>query len=123
MPEPVLIVDDDDDVRAALSDFLELTTRTPCVRAGSLEEAQRLGEAALNAQLAVVDINLGAGRPTGIDVVRWLREVGFKGRITFLTGHAKNHPLVQQAAQIYGVRIIEKPVEPDTLAALLAGSS
>jgi len=111
----VLILDDDDDLRAALGETLEAIFGRPWVGAGSVDELRAL-EANLSAcDLAILDINLGRGKPTGLDALDWLKKVGFPGRITFLTGHARSHPLVDKACHDQTARVYEKPL---TLAAM-----
>ncbi len=119
MPADVLIVDDDVDLRSSIGDYFDLVGHKVSLQAGSLEEARRLGEAALGARLAIVDINLGENQATGMDVVNWLLSSGFQGRIVFLTGHAREHPLVKQAAEESRGIILQKPIAPERLTALL----
>jgi FixJ family two-component response regulator len=69
--------------------------------------------------LAILDINLGEGQPSGLDAYHWLRESGFEGKIVFLTGHARSHPLVSQARQAGKVVILEKPTTMERLLSML----
>src|SRR5213076_2902784 len=95
----VLLLDDDDELLDAVSSLIEFVTKAPCLKLHSLEEAQAARERVNECRLALLDIALGAGKASGLDVYRWLEAEGFHGRIVFLTGHALSHPLVKKAAE------------------------
>ena len=57
------------------------------------------------------------------DAYRWLRACGFAGRIAFLTGHARSHPLVEQAHRLGDALVHEKPISAETLRSMLAGAA
>jgi FixJ family two-component response regulator len=63
-------------------------------------------------------VNLGAGKPSGLDVLRWLQLRHFAGRIVFMTGHAGQFPLVAEA-RATGVDVLSKPITLDELRAVL----
>jgi DNA-binding response OmpR family regulator len=115
----VLIVEDDHDLAEAEEDLLGAAGAT-CVVVHSLAEAVSAASDALRCDTAIIDVNLGAGQPNGIDVQAWLRSRGFTGAIVFLTGHARSHPLVQQAARTAGATILAKPVSARDLSRLAA---
>lgn len=75
----------------------------------------------LSADLMFLDVNLGPCELNGIDAYKWLQDEGYLGKIYFLTGHAKSHPLVQQATQ-FGSVVLQKPLEINTLTLILADS-
>jgi FixJ family two-component response regulator len=112
-PPAVVVLDDDVDMLESVRDLL--TRTTGCLMARSYDELLQLGEEALACRVAILDINLGPGRPSGIDAYQWLRTQNFRGRVAFLTGHAKGHPLVEEASRLDNVRIIEKPATAETL--------
>lgn len=115
----VLVLDDDADFRELLEEVLiELGVRS-CVTSGSLAELQRRDADALACGLAILDINLGRGQPSGIDALRWLVSRGFHGKTVFLTGHAASHPLVVEAAANARVPILTKPMEAKQIAELV----
>ena len=116
----VLLVDDDDDMRAAMQEALE-DLGLECVSARSLEDVQRKSAAALTCQLAILDINLGADQPTGVHVFHWLKDEGFAGRCVFLTGHAAGDPRVVEAARI-SAGIVSKPLELAALERLVGAA-
>ncbi len=117
----VLLVEDSDDLRESLADLFRLAG-AGCVAVASLADVEARAAEALACGLAVLDINLGPGTPSGIAVHRWLRERRFAGRIVFLTGHARTHPLVVEALHLDGVRVLDKPLGVDVIMALLRGS-
>jgi ActR/RegA family two-component response regulator len=119
LSKTVLIVDDDADLRAAMGDVIEGIFGLRCLGAASLEDTVALGSRALSCSTAIVDINLGADRPSGLDTVAWLMEQRYAGRIAFLTGHARSHPLVERARRIGQVHVYEKPVSLEQLEELL----
>jgi DNA-binding NtrC family response regulator len=117
MHKTVLVLDDDDDLRETLAELIELFGYR-CVSAASLAQVVTQRDAALGCDLAILDINLGPGEPSGIDVYHWLKHEHFAGTVLFLTGHARNHPLVRAACQV-GARMLEKPISATELRFLL----
>jgi DNA-binding NtrC family response regulator len=115
-----LLLDDDPDVRIALGEALEFLGATPCL-IGSYRELLDSRSAVLACDLAILDINLGEGTASGVDAYSWLREQDFAGEVLFLTGHATDHPLVQEAAKLRRVRILMKPIDLQELSAILRG--
>jgi DNA-binding response OmpR family regulator len=113
----VLLLDDDEDLRSGLEELF-VSEGAKCVAVGSLEELMRDSASVLACEIAILDVNLGAGRPSGVDAYRWLRSQSFAGKIVFLTGHARTHPGVAEAYKL-GTKVLEKPVSPDTLVNLL----
>jgi len=106
----VLVLEDDEDLRAVMRDMLRMTCHADCVDVGSFDELVAHRDEVLACDAALLDVNLGSGVPSGIDAYKWLRDNGFHGVISFLTGHAHAHPLVQQASAIDGIDVLEKPV-------------
>ncbi|MFP2928332.1 response regulator [Pyxidicoccus sp. 3LG] len=119
MVRRVLVLEDDDDLRTILGELLRMAGVETCVEAGSYDELVRKKDAVLGCDLALLDVNLGAGVESGLDGHRWLRENGFEGRTVFLTGHARSHPLVRQAYELQHVRVLSKPVSTQVLLELL----
>jgi ActR/RegA family two-component response regulator len=120
MVERVIVIDDDALLCEMLCESMELLGAAWCRTFVSLAALQQSREA-LTADLAILDINLGSGKPTGLDVAAYLHEHDFAGRIVFLTGHARNHPLVRAACDLASTRILQKPTSLATLAGLLEG--
>jgi DNA-binding response OmpR family regulator len=116
--ESVLVLEDNGDLRMMMCDLFE-SFGARCVGVGSLEEMQRLGATErLSFDLVILDVNLGAGRPSGVDAYRWLRDQSFSGRIVFMTGHVPSLAIVADAHSI-GVKVLHKPVSIDDLMGLL----
>jgi len=111
----VLYVEDDDDLRELVVELVTVVLERRCVGVGSYDELVALGEDALGCSVAILDINLGPNRRSGIDAYAWLRDKGYRGRIVFLTGHANTHPLVVEAQRLGDVQILSKPIDPDRL--------
>ena len=117
----VLYVEDNDDLRELVVELVTCVLQRRCVGVGSYEELVGLGEKALGCGVAILDINLGPSRRSGIDAYAWLRDKGYTGRIVFLTGHASTHPLVVEAQRIGDAEIFSKPIEPERLRAIVKG--
>lgn len=118
----VLYVEDDDDLREAVVELVTAVLERRCVGVGSYEELVALGDQAFRSGLAILDINLGANRRSGIDAYAWLRNKGYRGRIVFLTGHANLHPLVVEAQRIGDAEIFSKPIESNRLLSIVEGT-
>lgn len=115
----MLFVDDDGDLRAVLGEVLARICGRELLAAESYDDLLELGERALSCCLAILDINLGAGRPSGIDAYEWLASRGFRGRVAFLTGHGRSHPLVERAFHLRAAVVYQKPISLETLCSLV----
>jgi DNA-binding NtrC family response regulator len=115
----VLYVEDNDDLRELVVELVTDVLQRRCVGVGSYEELVDLGEAALGCSVAILDINLGPNRRSGIDAYAWLRDKGYTGRVVFLTGHASTHPLVVEAQRIGDAQIFSKPIDPGRLRSII----
>lgn len=115
---PVLLLDDDQDLVESLEDLLRFFER-PFVSAHSVDELKHLDGNVMGCSLAILDINLGKGQPSGIDAYHWLRDRKFSGRIVFLTGHGQSHPLVAEAHRLGGTQVLSKPLTVEELRGLL----
>jgi DNA-binding NtrC family response regulator len=117
----VLLVDDSPDFLEVMQMLLD-RVGVEVVTAKSLAEvaAQHARLDALT--LAILDVNLGPGEPSGIDVHDWLRDHDIHCRVVFLTGHAADHPLVRAAA-LADSDVMEKPIESKRLVDLAQSSA
>jgi DNA-binding NtrC family response regulator len=116
----ILFLDDDDDLRETVVGLIEEMGVT-CEAVSSVAEMQAVIRRSGSAfDLAILDINLGADQPSGVDAYRWLRQEAFRGRIAFLTGHARSHPLVAEALRTGDAVVHDKPMTVDALRAMLA---
>ena len=86
-----------------------------CLGLRSVAEAKARRSEVMACGLAILDINLGHGVPSGVDAYHWLRDQGFAGRIVFLTGHAHDLPLVRRATQLGDAEVYLKPITADAL--------
>lgn len=112
----ILICDDDEDTAEVLGEFLR-DNGNDCVVTHSFDDVVANRSAALGCGLAILDVNLGLDRPSGVDVFRWLQRERFGGTIVFLTGHAGTSSILDGARKL-GVPILAKPVAAETLLAL-----
>jgi PAS domain S-box-containing protein len=106
----VLVVDDDDDVRAFLGDSLE-SLGHKVIRTASGEEALAL-LAQSNPDLALIDYAMPGMH--GADVARLARELSPDLPIVFVTGYAETEQL--EAALGPGAPVLRKPFTVDQLA-------
>jgi FixJ family two-component response regulator len=119
MGNAVLLLDDDEDLLEAMSELIEVIAGRPVLRTRTVAELVSLEAQALACCVAILDINLGEGAPSGIDALRWLKARGFVGRIVFLTGHARTQPLVDEARRVADVDVLSKPLASEQFLALL----
>lgn len=119
MAKSVLLVDDDPDLICLLT-YLFNDAGISVVAAKSLAELKRKPTEAVLCDRALLDINLGAFEPSGIDVYNWLKSISFPGKIIFFTGHGRWHPEVVRALALPGVEVLEKPSGHSELLKLVA---
>jgi FixJ family two-component response regulator len=116
--QSVLVLDDDDDLRAILCDLFS-SLDADCWAVSSVDEMIALGDRVQSCTLALLDVNLGSDRPSGLDAYEWLKAHSFAGRIVFLTAHARSHPVVHRAYSL-GVQVFEKPIPAAELIRLVS---
>jgi ActR/RegA family two-component response regulator len=117
----VLFLDDNDELREIVVEMSAAISGRPCLGLRSVCELQQKRDLVLDCELAVLDINLGPGEPSGLDAYAWLVAERFKGRIVFLTGHAKSDALVERAYRLHNARVFQKPLDFGALQDLLGG--
>lgn len=118
----ILVMDDDIDLLDVLKETLiTLGKIDQVITATSLSAVQEQKEKILQCQLAILDMNLGADRPSGIDVAEWLRANNFKGKIVFLTGHAVSDPEVLAATKMPDTKVVAKPIGLKQLLSFIEG--
>ena len=118
----ILFLDDSEDLQILMKHFIERTCDCKLLAASSLSELKDLGSEALNCKMALLDINLGPDKPSGIDGYHWLHDQGFRSPIYFFTGHAPRFPLVQEAERLSKAKVLTKPVDPKVLKQLIRDS-
>lgn len=116
------LLDDDADLLEILAELLQ-QRGCRCLLARSLDELKAFGQEVLAADVAVLDINLGSGQPSGIDAYDWLVSENFPGRLLFLTGHAHAHPLVARAERLNRATVLDKPLAGEVLLSRILGDA
>jgi FixJ family two-component response regulator len=115
----VVILEDDSDLRASLKEAVSEITKSPCVDVASYNAMAAREDEVLHTSLAILDINLGPGAPSGLDAHEWLVKHAYRGRVVFLTGHARSNALVASAANTGNAILLEKPIDFDRLAEIV----
>lgn len=82
-PKTILIVDDDNDLREALAEQLELNEEFKAIEASTAEDGVKLGRE-MKADLILLDVDLPD--MDGRDACRKLRDAGVKTPVIMLTG-------------------------------------
>jgi DNA-binding response OmpR family regulator len=116
------LLDDDADLLEILAELLQ-ERGCRCLLARSLDDLKAFGPEVLAADVAVLDINLGSGQPSGIDAYDWLVSENFRGRLLFLTGHAHAHPLVARAERLNRATVLDKPLDGGVLLSRILGDA
>ena len=75
----VLVLDDDRDFCELLGALLQSSTGAECLTVHSLDELLGKETFALACDLAILDVNLGPNKPSGIDALAWFRARAFAG--------------------------------------------
>jgi len=123
MPAPetnaktVLIVDDDPQICLLLARALGAMCGRACLSFGSAEELRHVPGVA-ECDTAILDYRLN-GPGTGLDACRYLRRVGFRGRIVFFTGDAEVLAGRPELMHLQVLRVFAKPTEIHELLALV----
>lgn len=119
--ERVLILEDDLDLAYTYEQVITLLTDFQVVVSHSLSELQARRDEILACKVAIIDINLGEGEPSGIDAYQWLCDQSYEGKVFFMTGHAKSHPLVVKAGSMGNATVLTKPLEIGKFLDLISG--
>ena len=118
----VLFVDDSSDLREVM-ELMFQSLGIECVCVPSMSAVLERVSQVLRTDLAILDVNLGLGEPSGIEVYRWLRGQNYRGKIVFLSGHTRTDPQVVQATKIPGVDFFQKPLGFSQIEALILGKA
>jgi DNA-binding NtrC family response regulator len=119
----VLFVDDCWDLCQVMEVMCQSLPEVECVCVTSMSAVLERAAQVLRTDLAILDVNLGPGEPSGVEIYRWLKGQNYRGKIVFLSGHARTDPLVEEAARISGVDFFQKPLGFGQLEALILGTA
>lgn len=114
MVASITFLEDNEELREVLSEVTKSELGEEALSYSCLDEMMDHRAEVLQTKMAILDINLGSDQPTGVDAFHWLKSQDYKGKICFLTGHAKTHPMVKAASES-GVEIWTKPMYADEL--------
>jgi len=114
----VVFLEDDEDLRYIMRAHVKSILGLEALCYANVNEFIADPSVILKAHVIFLDVNLGKDGPSGIDACQWLRENAFSGKIFFLTGHAKHHPLVQEASAL-GIEVLEKPIRAALLGEII----
>jgi DNA-binding NtrC family response regulator len=118
----VLFVDDSSDLCQVIELMCESLPEVECMCVTSMSEVLERAAQVLQTRLAILDVNLGPGEPSGVDIYHWLRGRNYDGKIVFLSGHVRTDSQVEEAARISGVDFFQKPLAFDQIEALILGT-
>jgi FixJ family two-component response regulator len=118
----VLFVDDSSDLCQIMETMCQSLLGVECICVPSMSAVLERAVQVLRTGLAILDVNLGPGEPSGVEIYRWLKGQNYRGKIVFLSGHARTDPLVEDAARICGVDFFQKPLAFGQLETLILGT-
>ena len=118
----VLFVDDSWDLCQVMEVMCQSLPEVECVCVTSMSAVLERAAQVLRTDVAILDVNLGPGEPSGVEIYRWLKGQKYRGKIVFLSGHARTDPLVEEAARISGVDFFQKPLGFGQFEALILGT-
>jgi DNA-binding NtrC family response regulator len=118
----VLFVDDCRDICDVMEVMCQSLPEVECVCVTSMSAVLENVAQVPRTDLAILDVNLGPGEPSGVEIYRWLKGQNYRGKIVFLSGHARTDPVVEEAAKISGVDFFQKPLGFGQLESLILGT-
>lgn len=105
----ILLLDDDVDMCTLMRETFEGFQVKDIAVCNTYQEVVNYGERIIGYDVVFLDVNLGLGQKSGVDVYTWLTEVGYQNRVVFFTGHARSYPLLVDALKNPQVGLLEKP--------------
>ena len=114
MGASITFLEDNEELREVLSEVTKSELGEEALSFACFEQLAARRNEVLETKMAILDINLGADQASGVEVFHWLKEQGYAGKICFLTGHGRSHPMVQAACDI-GAEIWSKPMYANAL--------
>ena len=119
----VLFVDDSSDLCQIMETMCQSLRGVECICVPSMSAVLEGAAQVLRIDLAILDVNLGPGEPSGTEIYRWLKGQNYRGEIVFLSGHTRTDPQVVEATRIPGVDFFPKPLEFSQIEALILGKA
>jgi DNA-binding NtrC family response regulator len=119
----VLFVDDSSDLCQIMETMCQSLLGVECICVPSMSAVLERAVQVLRTDLAILDVNLGPGEPSGTEVYRWLKGQRYRGKVVFLSGHTRTDPQVVEATRIPGVDFFQKPMGFSQIEALILGKA
>jgi len=119
----VLFVDDSSDLCQVMELMCQSLPGIDGICLTSMSAVLKRAAQVLRTDLAILDVNLGPGEPSGIEIYRWLKGQNYRGKIVFLSGHTRTDPQVVEATRISGVDFLQKPLAFGQIEALILGKA
>jgi DNA-binding NtrC family response regulator len=119
----VLFVDDSSDLCQIIETMCQSLRGVECICVPSMSAVLERAAQVLRTDLAILDVNLGPGEPSGTEIYRWLKGQNYRGKIVFLSGHTRTDPQVVEATRIPGVDFFQKPLGFSQIEALILGKA
>lgn len=105
----VLLLDDDLDMCLLMQDTIHGFGVKDVTVCNTYDQVVALDKTILDYNVVFLDVNLGIGLKTGVDVFNWMTQMGYHNRVVFFTGHARSYPLLVNALTQPQVSLLEKP--------------
>lgn len=115
----IFFLDDSEEFLEVMKVFVSATCQCEAIICPNFEIMYERAEEILKSDMAFLDINLGVHQPSGVQAYRWLRSQGYDKPVFFLTGHAKDSDEARQAEGFEHTQVIQKPIAPKDLRALI----
>jgi FixJ family two-component response regulator len=119
----ILFVDDSCDICQVIEVMCQSLPEVECICVTSMSAVLERTAQVLQTRLAILDVNLGPGEPSGVEIYRWLKGQNYSGKIVFLSGHTRTDPQVVEATRIPGVDFFQKPMGFSQIEALILGKA
>jgi DNA-binding NtrC family response regulator len=119
----VLFVDDSSDLCQIMETMCQSLQGIECICVTSMLAVLERAPRVLRTELAILDVNLGPGEPSGTEIYRWLKGQNYRGKIVFLSGHTRTDPRVVEATRIPDVDFFQKPLGFSQIEALILGKA
>ena len=119
----VLFVDDSSDLCQIMETMCQSLRGVECICVPSMSAVLERAPQVLRTDLAILDVNLGFGEPSGTEIYCWLKGQNYRGKTVFLSGYTRTDPQVVEATKIPGVDFFQKPLGLSQIEALILGKA